>query len=122
MKDKGEGQERRKSERLDVAFTLIYNIEKSHVSYASTGIFNGVDSLMLNLSDLGMAITTEYGIPLGVQLYIKFNLINLHLIGDERWRYVKTTGNVVSDVVLPDKSHKICICFNKISEEDKGTF
>ena len=119
MEGKGGGQERRKSERLDVAFTLVYNQEKSHPSCTSIGLVNGVESLMVNLSDLGMAITTEHGIPLGMKLFIKFNLINLHLIGDERWRYVKTTGEVVSDVLLADSNHKIGIRFNKILEEDK---
>jgi len=119
MEEGSQGQERRKSERLDVAFTLIYNEEKSHPSCKSLGLVNGVESVMVNLSDLGMAIITDYDIPLGMKLYIKFNLINMRLAGDDRWRYVKTTGAVVSDTKLKDKSHKIGIRFDKITEEDK---
>ena len=117
--DTGKGRERRKSERLDVAFTLTYNIEKPHASSTSLGLINGIDSLMVNLSDLGMAITAEHDIPLGTQLYIEFNLINLRLIGDARWRHVKIIGVVISDLALSNTNHKIGIRFNKISEEDK---
>lgn len=119
MEERGKEQERRKSERLDVAFTLTYNTEKTPVFATIRGLINGVDSLMLDLSDLGMAITAEDDIPLGTQFYIEFNLINLHLIGDARWRHIKINGVATSDQALSNKSHRIGICFNKISEADK---
>jgi len=120
MADGQEGRERRKSERIDVAFTLTYSVEKSYTLHISLGLVDNVEAVMVNLSDLGMAIITNYDIPRGAQLYIKFNLINMRLSGDERWRFMKITGEAVSNVRLPDENHRIGIRFNKISAEDKS--
>ena len=113
------GKERRKYERIDVAFTLTYSLEQSYTLHISLGLVDSVEAVMVNLSDLGMAIITNYDIPRGAHLYIKFNLINMRLSGDERWRFMKITGEAVSNVELPDENHRIGIRFNKISEEDR---
>ena len=113
------GKERRKSERIDVAFTLTYSVEKSYTLHISLGLVDNVEAIMVNLSDLGMAIITNYDIPRGAQLYIKFNLINMRLSGDDRWRFMKITGEAVSNVKLLDENHRVGIRFKKISEEDK---
>ena len=124
MEDKTPGQNRRKSERIDVAFTLVYSVEKPYALRISLGLFDEVDALMINLSDLGMAIITKHDLPLDAGLYIKFNIIDLRLIGDERWRHMEITGSVVSNVNLPleanqGQSHRIGICFINISSVDK---
>ena len=119
MEDGVGGKERRKSERMDVAFTLTYSVEKSYTLHISLGLVDNVEAIMVNLSDLGMAIITNYDIPRGAQLYMKFNLINMRLSGDDRWRFMKITGEAVSNVALADENHRIGIRFNKISEEDK---
>jgi c-di-GMP-binding flagellar brake protein YcgR len=114
------GRERRKSERIDVAFTLTYSVEKSYILHISLGLIDNVEAIMVNLSESGMAIITNYDIPKGAQLYIKFNLINMRLSGDDRWRFMKITGDTVSNVILPDENHRIGIQFNKITDEDKA--
>ncbi len=114
-----EGKERRQSERMDVAFTLTYSLEKSYTLHISLGLVDNVEAVMVNLSDLGMAIITNYDIPRGAQLYIKFNLINMRLSGDDRWRFMRITGEAVSNVTLADENHRVGIRFNKISKEDK---
>ena len=114
------GLERRKSERIDVAFTLTYSMENSYTLHVSFGLDDSVEAVMVNLSDLGMAIITKHDIPRAAKLYIKFNLINMRLNGDERWRFMKITGEAVSNVALPDGSHRIGIRFNKISAEDSS--
>lgn len=120
MEDNPERQNRRKSERMDVAFTLTYNLEKSHTLRISLGLVDSIETVMINLSDLGMAIMTNYDIPAGAQLYIKFDLINMHLSGDERWRSMKITGEAVSNLLLSGENRRIGIRFDKISEEDKA--
>ncbi|MFA5350803.1 MAG: PilZ domain-containing protein [Candidatus Omnitrophota bacterium] len=115
-----EEDNRRKSERMDAAFTLTYNLEKSHTLRISLGLVDNVETIMINLSDLGMAIMTNYDIPVGAQLYIKFDLINMHLSGDERWRSMKIAGEVVSNFPLSGENRRIGIRFNKISKEDKA--
>ncbi len=120
MEDNPEKQNRRKSERMDAAFTLTYNLEKSHTLRISLGLIDNIETVMINLSDLGMAIMTNYDIPAGAQLYIKFDLINMHLSGDERWRFMEITGEVTSNLLLSGENRRIGIRFNKISEEDKA--
>jgi len=120
MDNNPEERNRRKSERMDAAFTLTYNLEKSHTLCISLGLIDNIETVMINLSDLGMAIMANYDIPLGAQLYIKFDLINMHLCGDARWRSMKITGEVVSNLLLSGENRRIGICFNKISEEDKA--
>ncbi|MFA4992594.1 MAG: PilZ domain-containing protein [Candidatus Omnitrophota bacterium] len=119
MEDNPAGQDRRKSERIDAAFILTYNLEKSHTLRVSLGLVDSVDTVMINLSDLGMAIMTNYDIPAGAQLCIKFDLINMHLSGDERRRSMEIAGEVVSNFLLSGEDRKIGIRFDKISEEDK---
>jgi c-di-GMP-binding flagellar brake protein YcgR len=123
MENKTEGKNRRKSERIDVAFSLVYSVEKPYALRVSLGLVDETDALMMNLSDLGMAIITKYDIPLSTILYIKFNIIDLRLTGDQRFRHLEINGKVVSNVILPDVSyrtgHRIGVCFINISNEDK---
>jgi c-di-GMP-binding flagellar brake protein YcgR len=81
---------------------------------------DNLDVLMLDLSDLGMAIVTKDNLPVGAKLLLKFNLMNLKLSGEERLRRLEIKGEVASNVMFPDTSHRIGICFNKVSEEDKA--
>ena len=120
MEDDLKGRERRKSERIDVSFSLTYYLEKPFTLRISLGLVDSVEAIMVNLSELGMAVITSYDIQKGAQLYIKFDLINMLLSGDERWRSMKIIGEVVSNSALADKSYRIGIHFNKISEEDKS--
>jgi len=113
-------QNRRGSQRKDAAFTLNFSIEKPFELRISLGMPGEAGALMQDLSDLGAAIITKYDIPLGTQLRVKFNLMNLHLHGEKRLRRMELIAGTVSNLVLPDKSHRIGIRFDKISEEDKA--
>jgi c-di-GMP-binding flagellar brake protein YcgR len=123
MAGEAKGQNRRRSERIDVAFTLVYSVDNPYALRISLGLTDEVDALMVDLSDLGMAIITKHDIPLGVGLGIRFNIIDLRLTGDERWRKMEITGEVTSNVILPDGkhrvSHRIGMRFINISSEDK---
>lgn len=123
MEGETKGQNRRRSERIDVTFTLTYSVEKPFSLRISLGLNDAIDALMVNLSDLGMAIITRYDLPLGAGLCIKFSIIDLRLTGDERWKKMEITGEVTSNVALPDGSHRIShrigMRFINISSEDK---
>ncbi len=123
MEKEATGQNRRRSPRIDVAFTLVYSVENPYSLRISLGLNDEVDAVMVNLSDLGMAIITKHDLPLGTELGIKFNIIDLRLTGDQRWRKMKITGEVASNVSLAEEtnrvSHRIGICFMDIPNEDK---
>ncbi len=119
MEDNKSDQNRRKFERLDTTFTLTYRIEKPLALSIELGLTADIDALMLNLSDSGMAIITRHDLPGRAQLLLKLNIIDLRLQGDERYRHMEIGGETVSNVSLPDASHKIGIRFNRISDADK---
>lgn len=119
MEDSDNNQNRRKFERLDTAFTLSYQVEKPLALRIQLGFHDDIDALMYNLSDTGMAVITKYDLPLGAQLSLKLNIIDLRLQGDERCRHMEIGGETVSNVATADAGHKIGIRFNRISEADK---
>ena len=119
MESQGNGLNRRRSERKNVAYTFTYSIEEPYDLRVKIGIADDRDVLMLNLSDLGMAIITKDDLPVGAKLLLEFNLMNLNLKGEERFKHIKVSGEVMSNIILPNADHRIVICFTKISEEDK---
>jgi len=120
MEDELKGQNRRNSQRSDAAFTLNFSIEKPFELRITLGLPGEVGALMQDLSDSGAAIITQYDLPLGTQLRVKFNLMNLRLVGEKRLRRMELIAEVASNSVMPDASHRIGIRFVKISEEDKA--
>ena len=121
MENKYDGKERRKSNRLDVAFTLIYSVEKPLALRIQLGVADDINAFMVNLSDLGMALVTSQDIELLAQLYIKFDLIDLRLEGEERRQHIEMTGEVVSNTAAADGSHRLGIRFDNLSDHDKIT-
>jgi len=119
MEDKANGQNRRKSERKDVAFTLSYCVDRPYTLRISLGVADDINALMLNLSDLGMAIVTTLDLLVGTRLDIRFNLMNLNLFGEKRTRQMRVTAEVVSKVALSKGNYRIGLRFDKITEEDK---
>ncbi|MDD5477047.1 MAG: PilZ domain-containing protein [Candidatus Omnitrophica bacterium] len=120
MENGKNGQNHRKSARTEAAFTLSYSIEKPFELRITLGLPDETGALMRDLSDLGAAIITKYDIPLGTLLRVKFNLMNLRLVGEKRLRRIEVIAQVMSNSVMPDESHRIGIRFDKISEEDKA--
>jgi c-di-GMP-binding flagellar brake protein YcgR len=113
------GPERRKAERVDAAFTLTYSIEKPVTLRIQLGWEDNIDALMLDLSELGMAIVTKHDIPSTTELYMKFIIINFYSEGDKRIYHMEIVGEVVSNLRRPDGSHRLGIRFTKISDADK---
>jgi len=120
MIDNRSNKNRRGSERLDTTFTLTYQIERPLALRVQLGYSDDIDALMSNLSDSGMAIITKHNLPVGTQLYIKCNIIDLHLEGEERLSNLEIIGETLSNVALSALSHKIGIRFIKISDADKA--
>ncbi len=116
----GNSLNRRKSERTFIPYTFTYSVEEPYDLRISLGVADDVEVLMLNLSDLGLAIVTNDNLPIGAKLLLKFNLMNLNLTGEERFRRIEISGEVTSNVIFSNASHRIGISFNKISEEDKA--
>jgi c-di-GMP-binding flagellar brake protein YcgR len=119
MEDNYKYKNRRKSDRLDTTLTLVYQIEKPLALRIQFGFTDNIDALLFNLSDSGMAIITKHDLPIGIRLHFKFTIIDLRLKGDERCRHMEFTGETVSNISLPDSSHRIGIRFYGILAADK---
>jgi c-di-GMP-binding flagellar brake protein YcgR len=115
----GPNQDRRKSKRLEASFILTYQVNQPLSLRVSIGWDNEVVAVMLDLSQEGMAISTNYDIPAGTILLIKFTLINLAALEDERIESMRMTGVVKSNVLIDKYEHRLGIQFTNINEKDK---
>lgn len=112
------GTERRRHKRLEVNFTIIYRVDRPLEVRMMVGD-KGVEALMLDLSEGGMCILTDYNIPIWTVLDIKFSLINLYVSSNERAKPMQITGEVRYNILTPDRIYRLGICFTDIDEKDK---
>jgi c-di-GMP-binding flagellar brake protein YcgR len=112
------GPERRRSTRLEVSFTVTYKIHRPPDIVMMIG-GQEVYAVMLDLSKEGMAIVTEYEIPVKTVLFIKFTLINLKADDEERTRNMEIMGIVKHIKPYEKKDFRMGIAFTEISQEDK---
>ncbi len=111
--------ERRQFQRLNVNFIVTLQVHNPPEVRMSVGGLD-VDALMLDISEGGMAITTDYEIPSGTLLYIYFTLINPHKTEDDRVTKMEISGEIRSCVPSGNhKQHRLGISFSQIKEYDK---
>ncbi len=112
--------ERRAFKRLNVNFIVTFQVNQPPEVRMTIGELD-VDALMMDLSEGGMAITTDYELPNLSLLYIYFTLINPFKGEEGRVTKMELLGEVRSCVAMPqnNKQHRIGICFTQIKEYDK---
>ena len=114
-----QGSEKRKFARTEVKFIVYYEIDKP--IKISMWIGNKeIGALMLDLSEAGMAIVTNYDIPAATALLIKFTLINLYADQEKKVKLINMTGEVRNSTLIENDERRLGISFTKISEEDKS--
>jgi len=118
MNNSYSGPERRRSPRVRVEFTLIYRVDRPMEVRMSVGN-KEVNALMLDLSELGLAILTDYDLPLSTALSIKFTLMNLYAYGDEQIRVMEISGEVRNNTLTEKNEHRLGILFTQITQEEK---
>ena len=119
MNDLSKFPERRRHSRVKARFIVTYKLNKP-LEITITINKRQIQALMADLSEGGMAIITEYEIPIATILLMNFTLINT-LISDDSQR-IKTmdlTGEVRYQMLLQRKERRLGISFIKISDEDK---
>lgn len=111
--------ERRQFQRLNVNFIVTLQVHNPPEVRMSVGGLD-VDALMLDISEGGMAITTDYEIPAGTLLYIFFTLINPYKTEEDRVTKMEISGEIRSCVPSGNhKQHRLGISFTQIKEYDK---
>jgi c-di-GMP-binding flagellar brake protein YcgR len=120
MDNEFSAEERRKSRRLKINLTVLYQIDKPLNLRMMIGWNREVSAVMLDLSDSGMSILTEYDIPKSTLLLIKFTLINLGGTVLERIKTMSISGEVRYSLPAEYEQHRLGIQFTNIEEGDKA--
>ncbi|MFC1666368.1 PilZ domain-containing protein [Candidatus Omnitrophota bacterium] len=120
MADTYSGSERRRFKRVPAKFLV--TCKASNVAEALI-LFNNkkIDALMFDLSEGGMAIVTNDGIPIGTRLSIEFTLINDRAFNDsDKFRTLsEIKGEIRNDNLLDKNQHRLGIQFDSINRRDK---
>ncbi len=114
-----QGSEKRKFARTKVKFIVYYEVDKPIKVSMWVGD-EEINALMLDLSEAGMAIVTNYDIPAETVLLIKFTLINLYADQEKKVKLINMTGEVCNSTLVENDEHRLGISFTEISEEDKS--
>jgi c-di-GMP-binding flagellar brake protein YcgR len=77
-------------------------------------------SLMLDLSEGGMAFASEYDLPVGSFIHINFALINLLAEGGNRISQIETGGEIKYNVPTGSGERRFGIEFRDLSGEFRG--
>lgn len=110
--------ERRKFKRLSVNFIVTFQVDRPPEVRMSVGGYD-VDALMMDLSEGGMAITTDYEIPNGTQLFINFTLINPYVCEDERVSKLELVGEVRNIAHVNQRQFRLGIFFINLNDKNK---
>jgi len=116
------GQEKRKSPRMFLRLAVIYQVDQPLIVRMEVGD-KEVLATTLDLGEGGMALSTNFDIPLMTILSIKFSLLKPDTDGAVRcYGPMEITGEVRSNVFLDKlkRRRRLGICFTRISEKDKA--
>jgi len=113
------GPERRRAKRVNATFIVVYKVG-SPLQVRILVENKDINAIMLNLSEAGMSILTNYDIPVSTLLLMKFILINENAVLDkERVRPMQIAGDVRYNIQGERDECRLGICFTQVSEEDK---
>lgn len=113
------GQERREFLRLDVSFIVVCKVNAPiEVSMMVGG--REVHAIMSNLSEGGMAILTNYNLPVSTVVTAEFILVNDDAEKEEdRVRSIRISGDVRYNSQVQEKTFRLGVRFTDISENDR---
>ncbi|MEI6631380.1 MAG: PilZ domain-containing protein [bacterium] len=120
MENKYSGQERRRFQRANVSFIVVYKVNEPVQVSMMLGN-KEVHAVMSNLCEDGMSILTNYNIPASAVVSSKFILINdKALREDQRVRSIEVSGEVRYNRFVKERSYKLGIHFTNTSYSDRG--
>ena len=114
------GEERRKFKRVKASCIVMYRVS----SPLSVRIMVGereVNAIMLDISEGGAAILTNYNIPASTLLEERFILFNDKAIGDDnRLRSIETRGEARYSFLNQERCYRLGICFTDLSQNNRS--
>ena len=109
--------ERRKHRRLSVNFIVIYRVHQPFEVVMVVGN-REISAMMVDLSEGGMALVTEYDIPAETRLLLHFTLINPYGVTADRAKTMEIDGSVRYNIALGKHEHRLGVCFQDVPSDD----
>lgn len=113
-----DGPERRKYERKRAHFITSYKITQPPEVIMNMGKRN-IESVMLDLSEGGMALITKYVVPVETVLRLEWTLINPYAENDDRIRRFVLDGQVRTCAKLEEDEYRLGVTFLDLQEGDR---
>lgn len=115
------GNDRRRFQRLDLNIIILYRVDGPPAVRMQIGD-KEIEATMLNLSEGGIGLITNYNIPLWSLLSIKFTLSRMDKDGLVKFfGPMEIKGEVRSNVSLERNEYRLGISFMELSYQDKHT-
>jgi c-di-GMP-binding flagellar brake protein YcgR len=112
------GQERRKFARIPVNFIVFYKINSPITVRMMVGDIV-VNAIALDISEGGMAIFTDYDIPLATIVTVRFIMVDDTAVRlDERSKSIEIRGEVRYNIPTEKRSFRLGIRFMETSADD----
>ncbi len=120
MGDQYSGEERRRFQRANVSFIVIYRVNEPLQVSMMVGN-KEVHAIMSNLSEDGMSMVTNYNIPAATIVTAKFILLNDQAPRQiDRVKTIEITGQVRYSRFIKERAYKMGIHFTNITEADRS--
>lgn len=117
---KAKGPDKRKFARADASFAIFYNVLSPFEERLNFGE-KEKNAIANNLSEGGLSLYTDYPIPVGTTVAMKFRLWNQAGRGDEgSSRKCHVRGEARVCVRTGKKSYNVGISFVDLSREDRA--
>lgn len=113
------GIERRSHKRLRMNCTVIYRVNEP---VSARFIMRGedIEAKMLDVSQGGMAMVTNYDIPVATVISMRFTLLNVDREVVKFSGPLQVTGEVRSNVPAEKNEHRLGIYFTKVRRVNVG--
>ncbi|MDD2702422.1 MAG: PilZ domain-containing protein [Candidatus Omnitrophica bacterium] len=112
------GNDRRRFQRWRMNLSVIYRVDQPVTVRLMIGD-KEVEATTLDLSEGGMALLTDYNIPVGTSLFIKFTLFKVNSDGKVNFYGPIMIGGEVRSNIPSDKKYRLGICFSQMDPQDK---
>ena len=114
-----EDPNKRRYKRVDASFAARYSIKTPFEERLAFGE-KEMDAVAYDLSEGGLSMSTDYPVPIGTGIIIKFRLLSKPgTSGDESARKFELQGESRYCAQLKDKSYRVGIRFMHLSVADR---
>lgn len=112
------GEEKRRFRRARVSMTVVYRANQP-LSARMLTADKEVQATIVDLSEGGMAILTNYAVQTDTVLLMRFTLFRVEKEDVSFYGPVSITGEVRYNTMIDNDLYRVGISFTEISQEDK---